>query len=238
MKEVWSRIPRRKLRMHCGPGGGRWWRRTQRLYRDELKAQTLTAKLSDVGISADRVVLEITERYPGPLEPVIIAARELQRCSFKLALDDTGAGNAGLEFLSRLKVDFIKIDSAIVANGANEMAARGVISAIVALAKTTNAYVIAEGIEDQTMLDLVRSKFLNGAVNANAVSGVQGYLLGRPGVISAATNGADVTRSLLRARSVRVHVAESKAQHRLREVARRFQLSACKCQRNFHVRNG
>jgi len=133
--------------MHCGPGGGRWWRRTQRLYRDELKAQTLTAKLSDVGISADRVVLEITERYPGPLEPVIIAARELQRCGFKLALDDTGAGNAGLEFLSRLKVDFIKIDSAIVANGANEMAARGVISAIVALAKTTNAYVIAEGIE-------------------------------------------------------------------------------------------
>jgi EAL domain-containing protein (putative c-di-GMP-specific phosphodiesterase class I) len=34
-----------------------------------------------------------------------------------------------------LKVDFIKIDGAIVANGANEMAARGVISAIVALAK-------------------------------------------------------------------------------------------------------
>jgi len=177
------------------------------LARDELKAQTLAAKLSDVGISADRVVLEITERYPGPLEPVIIAARELQRCGFRLALDDTGAGNAGLDFLSRLKVDFIKIDGAIVANGANEMAARGVISAIVALAKTTNAYVIAEGIEDQTMLDLVRCKFLNGAVNANAVSGVQGYLLGRPGVISAATNGADATRSLLRARSVGIHVA-------------------------------
>ncbi len=177
------------------------------LARDELNAQTLAAKLSDVGIATERVVLEITERYPGPLEPVILAARELQRYGFKLALDDTGAGNAGLEFLSRLKVDFIKIDGAIVANAATETAARGVISAIVALAKTTNAYVIAEGIEDQAMLALVSHRVFNGVVNANAVSGVQGYLLGRPGLISAATNNADATRSLLGGRSLGIRIA-------------------------------
>jgi EAL domain-containing protein (putative c-di-GMP-specific phosphodiesterase class I) len=157
----------------------------------------LAEKLSVVGIPVQRVVLEITERYAGPMEPVVVAARELQRFGFKLALDDTGAGNAGLEYLSRLKVDFIKIDGAIVANSTHDTAARGVISAIVALARTTNAYVIAEGIEDRLMLDAVSPTLLDGAINTNAVNGVQGYFLGRPGPIESAPDTPEALRSQL-----------------------------------------
>jgi diguanylate cyclase (GGDEF)-like protein len=170
------------------------------LARDALDGETLAASLSEVGLGVDRIVLEITERYAGSIEPVIAAARELQRFGFKLALDDTGAGNAGLH------VDFIKIDGAIVAAGARDMAARGVITALVALARTTNAYVIAEGIEDRSMLESVSASSLDGSVNPNVVGGVQGYLVGRPGTITDALSAAGATEALLRTSRLRLPV--------------------------------
>ncbi len=150
------------------------------LARGVLAPESLAAALAAVGVVPGRVVLEITERFNGPPEAVIAAAAMFQRFGFKLALDDTGAGNAGLEYLSRLRVDFIKIDGGIVVNAVQDMAARGVISAIVALAATTGAYVIAEGIEDQAMLDAVRPANDARVRGLHQVRGVQGYYLGRP----------------------------------------------------------
>jgi diguanylate cyclase (GGDEF)-like protein len=152
----------------------------QTLARELLEPRTLAASFAEVGLLPERVVLEITERFAGPAEAVIAAAERLQRFGFKLALDDTGAGNAGLEYLSRLRVDYIKIDAAIVANAPLDMAARGVIAAVVALAATTGAYVIAEGIEDQATLDSIRGLDGTDRRKTHDVRGVQGYFLGRP----------------------------------------------------------
>jgi diguanylate cyclase (GGDEF)-like protein len=155
------------------------------LVRGDLDPRLVSEELAAAAFPIDRVVLEITERYAGPSAPVIDAALELQRAGFRVALDDTGAGNAGLEYLSRMRFDFIKIDGSIVAKAADDVAARGVVTAIVSLAKTTGAYVIAEGIEDRRMLDAVRP-----------IDGAQGYFLGRPGSIDApSTAGArDLSR--------------------------------------------
>jgi diguanylate cyclase (GGDEF)-like protein len=150
------------------------------LVRGVLEPEAFAAALATVGVTPDRTVLEITERFEGPPEAVIAAAASLQRFGFKLALDDTGAGNAGLGYLVRLGVDFVKIDGAIVASSARDLGARGVIAAIVAFAATTGAYVIAEGIEDQTMLDAVRGTDVPEGTAAGHVRGVQGYYLGRP----------------------------------------------------------
>jgi diguanylate cyclase (GGDEF)-like protein len=167
------------------------------LVRGEIDRHSLASTLDSVGLRPERVVLEITERYSGPVNPVVAAARAFQRSGFRLALDDTGAGNAGLHYLSRLKVDFIKIDGAIVAKAATDTAARGVVAAIVALAKTTKAYVIAEGIEDPNVLDILKRSGIAGAAEPFAVNGAQGYYLGRPGAIAEApTEGA--RRSMLR----------------------------------------
>jgi len=65
----------------------------------------------------------------------------------------------------------VKIDRAVVAKGLTDPTARGVLSGITAIARETAAYVIAEGIENVEMFDLVRQM---------GVQGVQGYLLGRP----------------------------------------------------------
>ena len=178
------------------------------LARGLLEPEMLAVSLAAVGIVPERVVLEITERFNGPPEPVIAAAVALQRFGFKLALDDTGAGNAGLEYLSRLRVDFIKIDGAIVANVEHDMAARGVVAAVVALAATTGAYVIAEGIESQAMLDSIRHVGGGDRRRENDVRGVQGYFLGRPDA-AFSTPGEAAVAELLRRTNIERQAAVS-----------------------------
>jgi len=150
------------------------------LARGVLDPTTLAASLAAAGVGPERVVVQITERFEGPPEPVVLAAGKLQAFGFKLAFDAAGAGNAGLDFLSRLRVDFIKIDAAMVAGGARDTAARGAIAAALALAATTGAYVIADGIENQAMLDAVcRNDGAKYGMERD-ICGVQGSYLGRP----------------------------------------------------------
>jgi diguanylate cyclase (GGDEF)-like protein len=149
------------------------------------------------GLSPSRVVVEVTERAVGRLDIVVAAARELRRFGFRLALDDTGAGNSGLEMLSKLPVDFVKIDRMIIVNAVNDTGARGVLAGIIAIARAIGAYVIAEGIEDEQMLRLVCSAELGEAVRSVGVNGVQGYLLQRPSQAIPERASLDGTRGLL-----------------------------------------
>ncbi len=144
-----------------------------------LAGSALVEAVTTAGLAPERVVLELTERSMARLSVVVREARRLHGLGFKLALDDTGAGNAGLRMLSQLPVDFVKIDRGVVAQALTEKAARGILAGIVAIAQETGTYVIAEGIEDQAMLDLVRAA---GGVSSTqpGIQGVQGYLLGRP----------------------------------------------------------
>jgi EAL domain-containing protein (putative c-di-GMP-specific phosphodiesterase class I) len=166
------------------------------LARDDLTPKALAASLESVGLSPERVVLEITERYEGDSDLVIAAAAAMGRFGFKLALDDTGAGNAGLEYLGRLPFEFIKIDGAIVSKATHDRAARGVVAAIVAFASTTGALVIAEGIEDQAMLDMVYGLAAAGEPGAPGIRGAQGYYLGRADA-AFVTPGASLVAALL-----------------------------------------
>lgn len=149
------------------------------------------------GLSPGRVVVEITERAVARLDAVVAAAQELRRFGFRLALDDTGAGNSGLEMLSKLPVDFVKIDRMIIVNAVNDAGARGVLAGIIAIARAIGAYVIAEGIEDEQMLRLVCSSELGEAVRSVGVNGVQGYLLQRPNKAIPDSASLDSTRGLL-----------------------------------------
>ncbi len=141
------------------------------LDHDRLDAMALVEAVVEVGLSPDRVVLEITERSSARPETVVREAQRLRALGFQLALDDVGVGNAGLEMLSRLPVDFIKIDRDVVLRALTDTTTRAVLAAIVAFAGETRSFVIAEGIETPDMLALA---------DRLGVQGVQGYLLGRP----------------------------------------------------------
>ena len=150
------------------------------LARGMLQPESLAASFAAVGLSPERVVLEITERFEGPLQPIVAAAAKLQTFGFKLALDDGGVSVAGLDYLRILRVDYIKIDAAVIANALREAPGRGMIAGIVALAKATGAYVIVQGIEDADMLDTVLENDRSGSLHEPRFHGVQGYLLGHP----------------------------------------------------------
>jgi len=143
----------------------------QVLDRDGVDAMALVEAVVAAGLSPDRVVLEITERPSARPETVVREAQRLRALGFRLALDDVGVGNAGLEMLSRLPVDFIKIDRDVVLRSLTDTTTRAVLAAIVAFAGETGSFVIAEGIETPDMLALAARL---------GVQGVQGYLLGRP----------------------------------------------------------
>jgi diguanylate cyclase (GGDEF)-like protein len=150
----------------------------QTLEHDALAGDSLLLAVRGAGFEPHRVVLEITERTDARKEVLIPEAARLRALGFLLALDDVGAGNAGLDMLRALPVDFIKIDRAVVAAAVEDRSARAVLLAIMAFARESGSFVIAEGIETEAMLELARDP--TGDAHATGAQGAQGYLLGRP----------------------------------------------------------
>jgi diguanylate cyclase (GGDEF)-like protein len=151
----------------------------QSLDHGRLDPVRLVNAVVEAGLTPDRIVIEITERAVTQVEVLIEAALALRNHGFRLALDDTGAGNSGLEMLSRLPLDFVKIDREVIVRALVDRKARGVIAGIIAIANATDAYVIAEGIETKEMLTLVCGDATH-ADPSERIQGVQGYLLNRP----------------------------------------------------------
>jgi diguanylate cyclase (GGDEF)-like protein len=132
------------------------------------------------GLDPRHVVVEVTERYGGRTAPVIKSLQRLRRQGFQLAVDDVGTGNSGLEMLSKLKAEFVKLDRSIVAGAATEPGARAVLLAMATFARQTGAFVIAEGIEDQETLNFLRSIDQHDISAEAIIQGGQGFGLGRP----------------------------------------------------------
>jgi len=140
---------------------------------------------------------KITERSVAHLDNVIVVGRLLRSAGFRIALDDTGAGHAGLEIMSRLQFDYVKIDRAIIVKAMSDRSASGVVAAIVAFARVTGAYVIAEGIEDIEMLDFIDGTGRAVAPAGRGICGAQGYLLQRPSVTFPTAAAVQDVRALL-----------------------------------------
>jgi EAL domain-containing protein (putative c-di-GMP-specific phosphodiesterase class I) len=103
--------------------------------------------------------------------------QRLRSQGFKIAVDDVGTGNSGLAILSQVKAEFVKLDRSIVAAAATDPGARTMLMAVATYARQTNAFVIAEGIEDDETLE-----FLHGIdeLGTALIQGGQGYGLGHP----------------------------------------------------------
>jgi EAL domain-containing protein (putative c-di-GMP-specific phosphodiesterase class I) len=122
---------------------------------------------------ASRVVLEVTERETLDGVPDLRErARSLRRLGFRLAVDDLGAGYAGLASFAGLEPDVAKIDMSLVRGVDGEPVKRRLVASIVALCKDLGTLVVAEGIEtdaEREVLVELGCDFL------------QGFLIGRPG---------------------------------------------------------
>ncbi len=148
----------------------------QSLDHDVFAGTSLLDAVALAGLTPGQIVLEITERSVARLPVVVREAQRLRALGFALALDDAGSGNSGLEMLSQLDVDYVKIDRDVIVRAQSRGGGRGVLAGIVAIAHEMGARIIAEGIEDAEMLDLV----MRATHSSSIPAAVQGYFLGRP----------------------------------------------------------
>lgn len=132
------------------------------------------------GLAPGQVVVEVTERIGARTVPVIKSLDHLRKRGFRLALDDVGTGNAGLEMLRKIGAEYVKLDRSIVAAAATEPNARAVLMAMATFARQTGAFVIAEGIENEETLEFLRSMEAPNAQPGTIIQGGQGFELGYP----------------------------------------------------------
>jgi diguanylate cyclase (GGDEF)-like protein len=151
----------------------------QTLDRDARGEDWLLAALRAADMPVERVVIEVTERVGARTLAVATAVDRLRRHGLRVAIDDVGSGNSGLEMLRRTHPEFVKIDRSVVAAAESDTSARAVLLAVAAFATQTGAFVIAEGIEDAETLELLRTlgERLGDTLR---VDGGQGFGLGRP----------------------------------------------------------
>ena len=119
-----------------------------------------------------RVVIEVTEHVPIEDYSVVHRALDAVRTyGARLAADDLGSGYAGFRHLVSLRPDIIKLDLSLVRGIQGNAGQRALASALVAFSRDVGARVIAEGVEAEAELDVLR---------AIGVSWAQGFYLGRP----------------------------------------------------------
>ncbi len=149
-----------------------------------FSVESFTGALVKAGIPLSRVVVEITERTTVPMALIASYLEPLRVAGVRIALDDVGSGNAGLEFLRNIPVDFVKVDRSVVVAAQAGRAARAVLTGILAFAAESNSSVIAEGIDQPSMLEFLRVLSSEDALRpVPRVDAVQGFLLGVPATV-------------------------------------------------------
>lgn len=151
------------------------------LEHSAFSPKTLAARVAKAGLAPGRVILEMTERSDVPIDRLVPVVEELRGLGFQFALDDVGAGTQGFDVLRRLPVDYVKVARVVVAGASRDRAGRAALMAIIAFATEAGARVVAEGVDQEQMLELIRGLAATDSERpALAVHAVQGYLLGRP----------------------------------------------------------
>jgi diguanylate cyclase (GGDEF)-like protein len=128
--------------------------------------------LLETGLSASRLELEITESsIIHDKVRSLHALRKIKALGVTIAIDDFGTGYSSLETLRSFPFDRIKLDRSFMSEVEHSPQARAIVRAVLALGKSLEISILAEGVETEEQLDLLRRE---GCTEA------QGFLLGRP----------------------------------------------------------
>jgi diguanylate cyclase (GGDEF)-like protein len=132
----------------------------------------LLDELLGAGLHASSVVLEVTETLlmANP-ERAVAMTEELRDRGFGLSIDDYGTGYSSLSYLVDLPATEVKLDRSFTVRLTTDERVRQIVAGTVELAHRLDLRVIAEGVEDEATLDVLR---------ALGVDETQGYLHSRP----------------------------------------------------------
>ncbi|MCT7374661.1 putative bifunctional diguanylate cyclase/phosphodiesterase [Chelativorans salis] len=133
---------------------------------------TISTILSETGLSPDRLEVEITETLLlDDNREVNSALRQLRALGVRISLDDFGTGYSSLAYLRRFTVDKVKIDRSFVADIVGDPDHLAIVQAIVGLTHALGMTSVAEGLETEEQLLLIR---------ASGCDEAQGYLFSPP----------------------------------------------------------
>jgi EAL domain-containing protein (putative c-di-GMP-specific phosphodiesterase class I) len=119
----------------------------------------------------DKLMFEFTENEIIDTAHVRNIVREYRAMGFKIAIDDFGAGYAGLALLTRIEPDVVKIDMELVRNIDRDSRKRKVVAHTLAMLRDLGIVPLCEGVETSEELNVLA---------ALGVTLIQGYLIAKP----------------------------------------------------------
>lgn len=126
----------------------------------------------EIDLSPDQLELEITESlFIADEEAALDKLARLRDMGFHIALDDFGTGYSSLSLLRRMPIEVLKIDRSFIRDLARDRKAGQVVASLIHLAHQMGVEVIAEGVETEEQLAMLR------AIECDSL---QGYLWGMP----------------------------------------------------------
>ncbi len=141
-------------------------------FRQEQFADVVKRALEDTGLRAEFLELELTESLLlSEADLQLPRLRNLKAMGLKLAIDDFGTGYSSLSYLRQFSVDKLKIDRSFINDVAVNSDSAAIAGAIINMAKGLNLRVIAEGVETEAQMALLR---------AHHCDEIQGYYFSRP----------------------------------------------------------
>lgn len=143
----------------------------RQIHNDETVSM-ITQTLKDKNISGEYLEFEITENSLMQ-DPEHVSANigKIKALGANIAIDDFGTGYSSLSYLKRFSVDVLKIDRSFVNDLSTDTDDQAIVETIIAMAKTLDLLVVAEGVENQDQADFLKER---GCLIA------QGYLYSKP----------------------------------------------------------
>lgn len=158
------------------------------LLQPQAKHGETLGYLQDIGIHPDRVIIELTENQPtydyALLRQAVMHYRQM---GFQIAIDDLGEGFSSLRLWSELRPQYVKIDMHFVQGINHDPVKRQFVHSIQQIAAKSGTAVIAEGIENQAELLLIREL---------GIACGQGYHIARPHGNPAIALSAEIAKAL------------------------------------------
>ncbi|MEN8670143.1 MAG: EAL domain-containing protein, partial [Ketobacter sp.] len=141
-------------------------------FRNPNLYDEIARKLNHYGVNPEEIIFEITET--SAVEDAVSTAekmRDIKKLGCKFALDDFGVGFSSLYHIKQLPIDLVKIDGSFVRHLATEAEDRALVKAVVEVSKVFGLTTVAEFVENQEILDILRELGVDYA---------QGYHISKP----------------------------------------------------------
>ncbi|WP_284076723.1 EAL domain-containing protein [Herbaspirillum aquaticum] len=127
--------------------------------------------LAGTDIRTEQLWMEATERGCMDIASARVTLARARELGHSMALDDFGTGYSNLQYLQGLPMDALKIDKSFVSTIGTGAATSAVIDHIIAMAKSLNLFIVAEGVET-----LEQAAYLS----EHGVNFAQGWLFAKP----------------------------------------------------------